>query len=142
VTGWRWIPESEQLALDTPDRQLTIRWDDADRGWFLSVIKPPRPATMGQPATEAEVYVAPLPLLPALVLVPPELHEHLTGRVKRELDVARGQVLGLLGEATGNLPEAWPSTSSAMHKLDAAAVVAREVERLSLDWAAAGALEG
>lgn len=139
---WRWIPESEQLALDTPTRQLTIRWDDADAGWFLSVIKPPRPATMGQPARDAEVYIAPLPLLAALVLVaPPSLHKHLTDRVRRELNVSRGAVYGHMGEAARQLPTAWPGSVHAREALEFASEHATVVERLSLDWAAAGALE-
>jgi hypothetical protein len=141
TAAWRWDEAGEALAADLPDRQLSIRWDAGDRGWFLSVIYPPRPATMGQAAVEARVYICPLPLLCALVLVPPELHHHLTWRVKRELDVARGQVLGLLSETTGLLPQAWPGPSGAAKRLDAAAVVGREVERLALDWAAHDAME-
>jgi hypothetical protein len=107
TAAWRWDEAGEALAADLPDRQLSIRWDAGDRGWFLSVIYPPRPATMGQAAVEARVYICPLPLLCALVLVPPE----------------------------------WPGPSGAAKRLDAAAVVGREVERLALDWAAHDAME-
>jgi hypothetical protein len=141
AVSWRWEPEAEQLALDAPPRQLTIRWDDGDRGWFLSVIYPPRPATMGQPATEARVYVCPLPLLCALVLVPPSLHEHLTWRVRREMEQSRGAVIGLMQEAVSELPLPWPGQAKARDALEAAAEFMPVVERLALDWAAAGAME-
>jgi hypothetical protein len=138
---WRWIPESEQLALDTPQRQLTISWDDGDRGWFLSVIKPPRPATMGQPALKAEVYICPLPLLAGLVLTPPSLHEHLLVKVRRELEQSRGDVNGHMGRAVGHLPTAWPGTVHAAEAIKAAMEHMTHVERLSMDWAAAAAFE-
>lgn len=139
--AWSWIPETEQLALDTPTRQLTIRWDDSDRGWFLSVIYPPRPATMGQPAVEARVYVCPLPLLCALVLVPPSLHEHLKRRVRRELDRSRGEVQAAMGFALRDLHQPWPGPSKSHLHLLAAQAACEHAGRLALDWAAHEAME-
>lgn len=139
---WRWIEESQQLALDTRDRQLTISWDDGDRGWFLAVIKPPRTATMGQPAVEAETYICPLPLLAAMVLTPPSLHPHLLVKVSAELAESRGAVFAHLATAAGDLPTVWPGTIHAGDALRAATEHVAHVERLSMDWAAAGAFTG
>lgn len=138
---WRWIPESEQLAAEHAGRELTIRWDDGDQGWFLSVIVPPRPATMGQPATEARVYVTPMPLLVAMVLVPSAFHELLRGRVELALHPARGAVYAHMGDASGRLATEWPGSAQARESLEQAVALMTTVDRLALDLAGAGAME-
>lgn len=138
---WQWIAESEQLAADLvdPPRQLTIRWDEADRGWFLSVVVVARPATMGRSATEPRVYVAPLPLLAAMTMVPRELHDHLIGRVGSEADAMQARVFAELAVAAEQLPQSWPGPGKAKLSLNTAEAHAGELERLSLDLAGAGA---
>jgi hypothetical protein len=139
---WRWVPESGQLVLETASRDLTIRWDDGDRGWFLAVTRRGRQPMMGRPGVEPMSWVCPLPLLCALVLVPREFHGLLTGRVKQELGKARGEALAAAGLAVGQLPRPFPGPSKAATHLADAISAAHEAERLSLDWAAAGAMEG
>lgn len=91
---------------------------------------------------DAMSWVCPLPLLCALVLVPPEFHELLRAKVKSELKRMRGEVFDRLADATGRLPREWPNPAQAADLLQGAAMGARDVERLALDWAAANAMEG
>lgn len=139
---WRWVEESESFVAEvaSPRRTLTIRWDDGDQGWFLAVIDPGRPATMGQAAIPPRTYVTPMPLLVAMTLLPGELHEELTARVKRALDLERdSNVLGHVQSAVGSLPLPWPTVVHVREDLEHAAAAMVGVERLALDHAASEA---
>jgi hypothetical protein len=141
VQGWRWVEEAEQIVgvCVSPPRQITIRWDEGDHGWYLSVIEEGRPQTMGQARREPRVFVAPLPLLAALTLVPQELHPHLVDRLDAERHAAQAPVIAGLQEAVAELPLPWPAPARARRALELAVSAVVDAERVALDTAAAGA---
>jgi hypothetical protein len=137
---WRYIEESGQLAaeMESPRRQLTIAWDEGDRSLYLSVVAPPPPNV---PSANARVYAAPLSLLAALLIVPRELHHHLTNVALDARHEAESAVLAKLGTTVDQLPQSWPAAAKARSALADASDLVQHVERLSLDMAAADAFE-
>jgi hypothetical protein len=139
---WQWDEQSATFSAEVgvPRRSLTIRWDEGDQGWFLAVIDAGRPPTMGQGPVGQRVFVTPMPLLVAMTLLPAELHEHLVIKVKQAQDASRdGHVLAHVQTAVAGLPLPWPESVKAREALESAAAAMVDVERLSLDAAAAEA---
>lgn len=140
---WEWSDDADAYVaeLGAPRRMLAIRWDPVDRGWFLAVTVPARPESMGQPATQPRAYVTPMPLLVAMTLLPPEHHGQLRDRVEEAARIAQGDVLAHMQTVVANVVEDWPATVRAREGVRDAGPHMEDVERLSLDLAAAGAWE-
>lgn len=135
---WRYEEVSGRLAgvMENPRRDLAIAWDGADRSLFLSVNVAPTPNVEG---SQARAYVAPVSLLAALVIVPADLHGALVDLTRDGRVEAEALVLGELAGVVNHVPQGWPATAKATEGVRAAERLVEQLERLSLDLAAAAA---
>lgn len=135
--SWQLDPASARWLARVGRRELAIGWDEDADTLFLAVTVPPPPNVEG---ATPRMYVSPIPLLAALLILPESEHEVLRSLTAIAVTEVRDErIVGGLQRVLEESIEDWPKPAVAAKRLTAAAELMPRVVRLSEDLAAGGA---